>query len=130
MPNASIDSPIDNLTFDVITVLQNKAKALEAYDKYLDDAADDLEAREAFEEMKKQDQEHVRVLKEVLARLLDEDLGYEDEDDDYADEDDGEEEEGVAKDDLEAGDHRGEEIAHASGDPPPRRGESSQRRGA
>ena len=129
MPNASIDSPIDDLTFDVITVLQNKAKALEAYDKYLGDAADDLEVREAFEEMKRQDQEHVRVLKEVLARLLDEDLGYVD-DDEYADEDEDEEEDDVEAADLEAGEHRGEELAHASADPPPRRGESTHRRGA
>ena len=45
------DSPLDDLTYDVITVLQNKAKALEAYDKYIRDADADDEAREAFEEM-------------------------------------------------------------------------------
>jgi hypothetical protein len=85
------ESPLDDLTYDVLTVLQNKAKALEAYDKYIRDADEDDEAREAFEEMKRADQEHIRILKEVLARRLDEDLGFEDEDlegdddDDYVD---------------------------------------------
>jgi hypothetical protein len=129
MPNASIDSPIDDLTYDVVTVLQNKAKALEAYDKYIGDAADDLEVREAFEQIKRQDQEHVRVLKEVLARLLDEDLGYVDEDEDDYDEDE-DAEEAVQGAGFEAGDHRGEEVATFGDDPPPRRGESTQRRGA
>lgn len=117
------ESPLDDLTYDVITVLQNKAKALEAYDKYIRDADEDDEAREAFEEMKRADQEHIRILKEVLARRLDDDLGFSDEDDgddeDYDDDDD--------EDDFEAGDHRGEETAHAKNDPPPRRGESAHR---
>ena len=127
------DSPLDDLTFDVLTVLQNKAKALEAYDKYIRDAEEDDEAPEAFEEMKRTDQEHIRVLKEVLARRLDDDLGYADEefddeddedDEDYEDEDDDDE----VVDDVEAGTHRGEEVVHANGEPPPpRRGESSKR---
>ena len=75
------ESPIDDLTYDVITVLQNKAKALEAYDKYIRDADADDEAREAFEEMKRTDQEHIRILKEVLARRLDDDLGFSDDED-------------------------------------------------
>lgn len=117
------ESPLDDLTYDVITVLQNKAKALEAYEKYIRDADEDDEAREAFEEMKRTDQEHIRILKEVLARRLDDDLGfvdddYEDEeDDDFIDEDD----------DVEAGSHRGEETAHMTNDAPPRRGESTHR---
>lgn len=119
------ESPLDDLTYDVITVLQNKAKALEAYDKYIRDADEDDEAREAFEEMKRADQEHIRILKEVLARRLDDDLGFSDEDEDEDDEDyDDEDDE---DDDLEAGTHRGEETAHVKNDPPPRRGESMNR---
>lgn len=125
MRNASIDSPIDDLTYDVLTVLHAKAKALEAYDKYIDDAADDEEAREAFEAIKRQDQEHVRVLKEVLARRLDEDLGYgdEEEDEDY----DEDEDEIADEEELEAGDGRGE-ARSAGAASPPRRGESASRR--
>ncbi len=141
MRNASTDSPIDDLTYDVITVLHAKAKALEAYDKYIDDAVDDDEAREILEEMKRQDQENVRVLKEVLARRLDEDLGYSEEEEEYEEEDydEGEEEEeeeeenvlaSEAGEGLDAGEHRGEEVGHVRGERAPRRGESSHRRGA
>ena len=90
MSKQSIASPIDDLTFDVITVLREKAKALAAYDKYLGDADadDDDELHELFVSMRKQDEEHVQVLKEVLARRLEDDLGYDDADDDDADDDD------------------------------------------
>ena len=44
MPKSSPQSPLDDLTYDVITVLQSKAKALEAYDKYLSDADDEDDA--------------------------------------------------------------------------------------
>jgi hypothetical protein len=122
-----IDSPIDDLTFDVITVLQNKAKALEAYDKYIEDAADDDEAREVFVEMRRQDESHVRVLKEVLARRLDDDLGYSDEDDLDDEDEDLDVDEDDVDDDLDAGAHRGEETSIGPSDLP-RRGESTQRR--
>ena len=128
------DSPLDDLTFDVLTVLQNKAKALEAYDKYIRDADEDDEAREVFEDMKRTDQEHIRVLKEVLARRLDDDLGYtdeegdEDDDEDFDDDEDDDDDDVDSLDDVEAGEHRGEEIVHSHGEPPPpRRGESSKR---
>lgn len=127
------DSPIDDLTYDVITVLQNKAKALEAYDKYIRDAEEDDEAREAFEEMKRTDQEHIQILKEVLARRLDDDLGFSEEgdedDEDFDDEDDDDDDAVDSLDDVDAGPHRGEEVAHVKNEPPPRRGESSRRRG-
>ena len=124
------ESPIDDLTYDVITVLQNKAKALEAYDKYIRDADADDEAREAFEEMKRTDQEHIRILKEVLARRLDDDLGFSD-DEDYDDEEDDDEDfdEEDEEDDetADAGPHRGEETVHVKNEAPPRRGESTHR---
>jgi hypothetical protein len=80
MPKQSRVSPIDDLTFDVLTVLREKAKALAAYETYLADADadDDDEVRELFVEMQKQDGEHAQVLKEVLARRLEDDLGYDD----------------------------------------------------
>jgi hypothetical protein len=126
------DSPLDDLTYDVLTVLQNKAKALEAYDKYIRDADEDDEAREAFEEMKRTDQEHIRILKEVLARRLDDDLGFESDEDDFEDDEDDDEDfddDDAAEDDdaVDAGPHRGEETVHVKNEPPPRRGESSHR---
>ena len=103
---------LDDLTYDVITVLKNKAEALEAYETYLRDAEQDEELLTLFRRMRRDDEEHVRVLKEALARRLDDELGYEDEDDDedYEEEDE-------------------EEIESASENEnqrrsPPRRGES------
>lgn len=80
MSKPSRVSPIDDLTFDVLTVLRDKAKALAAYEKYLADADadEDDEVHELFVAMRKQDEEHAQVLKEILARRLEDDLGYAD----------------------------------------------------
>lgn len=117
------ESPIDDLTYDVITVLQNKAKALEAYDKYIDDAGDDPQLRELFEQMRDQDEEHVRILKEALVRRLDADLDLdldEEDDEDIEDYDEDDEEEVEEPD--------GTTVAADDSQPPPRRGESTHRR--
>lgn len=149
MSKQSTVSPIDDLTFDVLTVLREKAKALAAYDKYLSDAdaEDDDEVHDLFLSMRKQDEEHVQVLKEVLARRLEDDLGYEDEgededdtdDDDIADALDDEDElvEDYDEADADAVEEpaaasspasRGDDAAVMPGTPsPPRRGESTQR---
>ncbi len=147
MSKQSTASPIDDLTFDVITVLREKAKALAAYDKYLGDADadDDDELHELFVSMRKQDEEHVQVLKEVLARRLEDDLGYDDADDEDAEEDDDVEDDLLGEDYDEADEEEVEEPSSASGasnaganrgedagapptSSPPKRGESSERR--
>ncbi|MCU1283724.1 MAG: hypothetical protein JWO13_74 [Acidobacteriales bacterium] len=61
---------IDNLTYDIITVLHKKSKALEAYDKYLQDAQGREEVRDILEEIRDQDQEHVQRLTQCLRELL------------------------------------------------------------
>ena len=129
MSKQSTESPIDDLTFDVLTLLRNKAKALAAYDQYLSDAdaEDDDELHDLFTQMRKQDEEDVQVLKEVLARRLEDDLGYDattdDEDDDdaedYDDEDEVEVEEPARGDDAA--------VLTPPVASPPRRGESTQR---
>lgn len=105
-------SPIDDLTFDLLTVLRERANALAAYDTYLADAdaEDDDEVRDLLVEMRKQDEEHVQVLKEVLARRLEDDLGY---DEDTDEEDD-------VDDDID-------DAPVTPGAPSPPRGESTQR---
>ena len=147
MSKQSTASPIDDLTFDVITVLREKAKALAAYDKYLGDADadDDDELHELFVSMRKQDEEHVQVLKEVLARRLEDDLGYDDADDEDAEEDDdvdddllGEDYDEADEEEVEepssasgasnAGANRGEDAGAPPTSSPPKRGESSERR--
>jgi hypothetical protein len=134
MSKSSTLSPIDDLTYDVIAVLQQKAQALAAYDKYINDALeeDDVELKELFVEMRRQDEDHILTLKESLARRLDEDLGYEDDEvDDYDDEDDDEDDEVEEIEEIdETGRGRGEEEARsaaATSSSTSGRGESSQR---
>ncbi len=62
--------PIDNLTYDVLTVLHAKAKALEAYDKYLHDARGDDELRRLLEQIREQDVRMIHELRQHLSRLL------------------------------------------------------------
>ena len=99
-------SPLDDLTYDVVALLHAKAKALEAYEQYLADAADDDELRELFGSMRGQDAEHVLQLKEVLAQRLADDLGYDDEEDEDEDDieyegDEQEEDDDADSDDVE-----------------------------
>ncbi len=112
MKAESIQSPLDDLAFDVVSVLHEKAQALEAYAKYLEDAEGDDELRELFEEMRRTDREHVVALKEALGRLL-EDEDYEEGDVDIDDEDE--------EEDIQV------ESPGATASPP-RRGESASRR--
>jgi hypothetical protein len=58
--------PLDNLTYDLITVLYEKSKGLEAYDKYIQDAQNDQQARQLFEQMRQQDEQFVQQLQERL----------------------------------------------------------------
>lgn len=62
--------PLDNLTFDLITVLHEKSKALEAYDKYLRDAQNDQQLRQVLERVRDDDQRHVQELQQHLQRCL------------------------------------------------------------
>lgn len=127
-------SPLDDLTYDVITVLQKKSKALEAYDKYISDADadDDDELKELFNAMRRQDEEHVQVLKEVLAQRLAEDLGYEDaegsDDDDtedFEEEDENEIEDAEVDETVNAS--NGAPASAGSAGNPQRRSESTPR---
>ncbi len=128
MKAESIASPIDDLTFDLVTVLHEKAEALEAYTKYLDDAEGDAEIRELFERIRQADMEHVQALKEALARHLEDELAFEEavaEEEEEEEED--EEEEGEEGADEELGEEV-EDVDEAPGLASPRRGESTQRR--
>jgi hypothetical protein len=112
-------SPIDDLTFDVLTALREKAKALASYEKYLADADadEDDELRELFVEMQKQDEEHAHVLKEILARRLEDDLGYDEAADaDDVDDDIGEDD-ALGEDYDDADDDEVEEPARVSTSP-------------
>lgn len=62
--------PIDNLTYDLVTVLYEKSKALEAYDKYIQDAQSDQQARQLFEQMRDQDAQYVQQLTQMLGQAF------------------------------------------------------------
>jgi hypothetical protein len=58
--------PLDNLTSDLITVLYEKSKGLEAYDKYIRDAQNDQQAKQLFEQMRQQDEQCIQQLTQRL----------------------------------------------------------------
>jgi bacterioferritin (cytochrome b1) len=62
--------PLDNLTYDIITILYEKSKALEAYDKYLQDAQGDQQIVQLFEQIRKQDEQHIQQLQQHLGRVI------------------------------------------------------------
>ena len=62
------DFPLDNNTYNVITVIHEKSKGLEAFDQYLQEADENL--REIFEEIREQDTRAIEQLQDHLRRLL------------------------------------------------------------
>jgi hypothetical protein len=58
--------PITDLQFDVVTVIYEKSKALQAYDSYLRDTQAKPELREIFEQIAEDDRKHVEMLKKHL----------------------------------------------------------------
>lgn len=62
------DSPVDNLTYDLLTALQNKLQALGVYEKFLKDAAADEQCRKVFQRMAQDDRKHAEMLRDELAR--------------------------------------------------------------
>lgn len=62
--------PLDNLTFDLVTLTYEKSKGLEAYDKYLQDAQSNQEVRQLLERMRQQDEQCVHELRQCLSQML------------------------------------------------------------
>jgi hypothetical protein len=76
------DFPLDNNTYNVITVISEKSKGLEAFDQYLEDADENL--REIFQEIREQDTRYIEQLQEQLRRLISGAEGAESEDEEAA----------------------------------------------
>ena len=68
--SSSSGEGLDDLTYNVITVLHEKSKGLEAYEQYIEDAEDNEEVRQIFEELRDQDQEAVSRLEQCLQQLI------------------------------------------------------------
>lgn len=68
--NLSGNYPLNDLTYDLITVIHEKSKALEAFDAYIGDAGDDEEIRDLLERTRTQDEECIAQLHQCLVRML------------------------------------------------------------
>ncbi len=62
--------PLDNLTFDLITIIYEKSKGLEAYERYIRDAQGDQQVRQVLEQIRNEDQQHIQQLQGHLQRCL------------------------------------------------------------
>ena len=61
---------LDDLTYNVITVLHKKSEGLEAYEQYLQDAEGNEEVYAIFEELRDQDQQAIGRLRDCLRDLI------------------------------------------------------------
>ena len=64
------DTPVSDLTYDVLTALQNKLQALAVYDKFLKDAQSDEQCAKIFRQLQDDDRKHAEMLKQELTRHL------------------------------------------------------------
>jgi hypothetical protein len=62
--------PLDNLTYDIVTILHEKSQALEAYDSYLEDAKQDPEVVQLLQDIRHHDEDDIQKLRFELGRLL------------------------------------------------------------
>jgi hypothetical protein len=61
---------IDNVLYDVVTVLHEKSKGLEAYDKYDRDLQGRNEIKQIFDEIRRNDEQAVQRLQDCLRELV------------------------------------------------------------
>jgi hypothetical protein len=61
---------VDNLTYDLVSILHEKSKALEAYGKYLQDARQNDEVLDLIQRIREQDKQQVRELRDCLADVI------------------------------------------------------------
>jgi hypothetical protein len=61
---------VDDLTYDLITLMHEKLVGLEAYDQYLDDASGDDDVEGFLQQLREQDFQAVHGLRRLLASRL------------------------------------------------------------
>jgi hypothetical protein len=68
---------LSDLAYDWITLIQNKAQALQAYDKYIEDArkANSPECVELFERIHAEDMRQLQEAKQHLLKVLSGEMG-------------------------------------------------------
>lgn len=63
---------ISNLEYDLLTVLQNKAEAMKAYETYIQDAQS-MQSQpcvELFQKIKQQDAQHIQEIRHHLQQVM------------------------------------------------------------
>jgi hypothetical protein len=70
MSTSQGSSAMDNLTYDLVTALQNKLQAVSAYDKFLKDAQGDQQCQRIFQQLQQDDKKHADMLKQELTKHL------------------------------------------------------------
>lgn len=61
---------LDNLTYDLLAIVHEKSKALEAYTKYESDAQGDPEIRQLLLHIRQQDEHAIQQIIQHLARRM------------------------------------------------------------
>jgi hypothetical protein len=69
-PATKGSKPLDDLTYDVVSILHEKSQALAAYDTYLEDARGEPDLVRVLEEVRRHDEEDIHKLRSELGRLL------------------------------------------------------------
>lgn len=74
---ATHQHPLSNLEYDWITLIQNKAQALQAYDAYIKDAeeANSPECAELLRRIHQADMQHLQEAKQHLQMVLSGQMG-------------------------------------------------------
>jgi bacterioferritin (cytochrome b1) len=64
--------PLNDVSYDVLTALQSKLEAVQAYEVYIEDCeeAGDDETRQLFEEILQDEEQHVERLSDRLEQLV------------------------------------------------------------
>jgi hypothetical protein len=70
MPQRNPSYPLNDPAYDVIVIIHEKSKALEAYEHYLSDLQHDTALRQALVQIRHDEQRHIATLKAHLPRLL------------------------------------------------------------
>lgn len=68
----SVNSPVSNLEFDLLTVLQNKAEAMQAYETYIKDAEQigSQPCVELFRKLKDDDSRQIEEIRHHLQQVM------------------------------------------------------------
>lgn len=68
----NVSSPISNLEYDWLTVMQEKAKALKAYETYIQDAqaAGSQPCVEMFQKLQQAETEHIQEIRQHLQQVM------------------------------------------------------------